>query len=328
VRQRNEVYFDEAGSEYRQPPEVGRVPGPSRRTTVEDYEDSVTDSDSLPVRYPVQESQTHFAHRAPSHASFREPTEFEQRVPSHGSFREPTEFEQRAPSHGSFVQESIHQPSMIQPPSVDPQFGPPPGEHFVAPPGEVYLEEPQTPLGHENRPEYAQEPPVIQAEPRRYRARRGEPPITVGNMRIEVEDDGRHSRSHRGRRSRSRSTGTYSSRTSSGSYTSSSVEEQPIIISADPHTEIEIGNERDGFVPYEQYLASRESRRRARRHHHRRTPEEEVYVIPPGANVIFVDEDGHELHRVGEIDERYSGRRRSSRARTTRQVDGSVLIEM
>jgi len=263
--QRNEVYVQDTGDEYdAQPPEVGRVPGPSRRATVEDYEESLTDSDSIPIRYPVQEPQTHFAHRAPSHSSFRPPTEFEQRAPSHSSFRGPEEFEQRVPSHSSFPQETMPQPSL----------GPPPSAFVAPPPGEVYLEEPPTSMGHDNGPEYVQEPPVIQAEPRRFRARRGEP-ITVGNMRIEVEDDGRHSRSHRGRRSRSRSAGTYSSRVSfryehvqlfrldslrcqsSGSYTSSSVEEQPIIISADPHTEIEVRTVQKRQRPHPNVLTGR-----------------------------------------------------------------------
>ncbi|KAF8591447.1 hypothetical protein K439DRAFT_1611116 [Ramaria rubella] len=266
--------------EYSTPPtEVGRVPmvvPPSRRARViDDYSDSsITGSDSLPVRYPRQGSGTRFVERASPHGSFlQEPGQFVHRVPSQESFH---------------PQESI-------PPPLDQISSAAPS--FVAPPGEVFMEEPRDFQRHENISEYTQEPPVIQGEPRRFRARRGEP-ITVGGVRIEVEDEGGHER-HRGRRSgsRARSIDSYSSG-GSRSYTSaSSFEEQPIIISADPDTEIEIGNERDGFVPYEQYLAEREARRRARRHHHRRTPEEEVYVVPAGANVIFVDEDGRELHR-------------------------------
>lgn len=192
VPQRGEVYVND--TDYgAQPPEIGRVAGPSRRATVEDYQESFTDSDSIPAGYPVQDSQPHFVQRAPSHSSFREPTVYEERVPSHASFHQ--------------------EPMSSQPPSIAPQFVGPPNETFVAPPGDVYMEEPPVPLGHDNRSEYTQEPPVMQAEPRRFRPRRGEP-ITVGNMRIEVDDDGRRGRSHRSRRSRSRSTGTYSSRVS------------------------------------------------------------------------------------------------------------------
>jgi hypothetical protein len=66
---------------------------------------------------------------------------------------------------------------------------------------------------------------------------------------------------------------------------------------------IQIGNEREGFIPYQQYLAQIEASRRSRGHSRHRPrsygsyEDERVYIIPPGANVIFVDEEGRELYR-------------------------------
>ncbi|KAF8517841.1 hypothetical protein JB92DRAFT_2904739, partial [Gautieria morchelliformis] len=227
-RPRDAVYVDEASEEYLAPSDVGRAPmandyrhRPSSRRAreVDRYSDSsITDSNSLPVRYPRQGSETQFLRDPPPQAFDHEPAPYVHRMPSH---------------------ESFHPESVPHPLDQDPSDVPP----FVAPPGEVYMDGPIALQDHdpENVSQYTQDPPVIHGEHRRFRPRRGEP-VTVGGVRIEVDGTGRDGR-HRGRRSRSRSVDSYSSG-SSRSYTSSSSfeEQQPIIISADPHTEIEVHN--------------------------------------------------------------------------------------
>ncbi|THH12392.1 hypothetical protein EW145_g49 [Phellinidium pouzarii] len=63
----------------------------------------------------------------------------------------------------------------------------------------------------------------------------------------------------------------------------------PYMIFVDYGDGLEIGNEVDGFMPYEEYIATA----------HLRTPQDNTYFIIPGSTpVIFHDENGHELYRV------------------------------
>ncbi|KAH8118449.1 hypothetical protein DFH11DRAFT_673355 [Phellopilus nigrolimitatus] len=63
----------------------------------------------------------------------------------------------------------------------------------------------------------------------------------------------------------------------------------PYMIFADFGEGLEIGNEVDGFMPYEEYLSTS----------HLRVPKESMYFIIPGNTpVIFHDEDGRELYRI------------------------------
>ncbi|KIJ56730.1 hypothetical protein M422DRAFT_40320 [Sphaerobolus stellatus SS14] len=250
-----------------------------------------------------------------------------------------------------YTPSSVYQGSMVQeqesypggPPSREPLLHegepiPSPMDHMPMPehfpPAEPSFTEPSPRVyaNSERLPSPLHENPSLHSSPyssrhgasRRIRTRGGERIDVGGGVRLEVDDQGhRGYRSRRGR-SRSRSVDSYDSESSGrDSYTSSSSVEPPVRISADPHMPIEIGNERDGFVPYQDYLAHHEARRRTRKPHrrsnrHRRhdtsEDDEQVYIVPPGANVIFVDEDGREIHRVGDIDERrYPPRRRSSR---------------
>ena len=182
------MYVDGAGEEYMVPTsDVGRVPmadnhrhrPTSRRArVVEGFSDSsITDSDSLPVRFPRQGSETQYVQGVPPQVFDHEPAQYVHRMPSH---------------------ESFHSPEPVPPPLDQGSSSVPP---FVAPPGEVYMgDQPPVPPIHENVSEYTQDPSVIHGVPRRVRARRGEP-ITLGSMRVEVNGDGRH-RSHRSRWSR------------------------------------------------------------------------------------------------------------------------------
>lgn len=64
----------------------------------------------------------------------------------------------------------------------------------------------------------------------------------------------------------------------------------PYMIFVDDGHGLEIGNEADGFMPYEQYLATA---------HLRETPTSDTYYIIPGSTVVeFHDESGHVLWRV------------------------------
>lgn len=204
MEQRNVVYVDGGGDEYMVPPsDVGSAPmaddhrhRPTSRMArpVEGYSDSsITDSDSLPVRFPRQGSETQYVQSVPPQAFDHDSAPYMQRMPSHGSFH--------------------HQEPVPPPLDQDSSAAPP----FVAPPGEVYMEELAAPPIHENVSEYTQDPPLVHGERRRFRARRGEP-ITVGGVRIEVNDDGRRRR-HRSHRSRSRSIDSYSSGVSQISHT-------------------------------------------------------------------------------------------------------------
>jgi hypothetical protein len=184
------VYVDGTGEEYVTPPsDVGhrmaRRPSSRRARVVDGYSDSsITESDGLPERFSRQNSETHFVQGAPPQRS-----SFLYEAAPH-----------RTPSH-----ESFHHPESV-PPLLDQEntSNAPP---YVASPSEVYMEPPAA--SHENISQYTQDPPIIHGEPRRFHARRGQP-ITIGGVRIEVEDDGRNRR-HRSRRSRSRSIDSYSS---------------------------------------------------------------------------------------------------------------------
>lgn len=191
VEQRDVVYVDEAGGEYMAPPtdapsHMARRPSSRRARVINGYSDSsITDSDILPERHPRQSLETLLGQEPPSQASFHhEPTHYMHRLPSQESFRH---------------QESVPPPLDLEPLEPSP---------FTAPPSEAYMEGPTAPQIHETAPQYRETPPISQGTPRRFRARRGEP-ITIGGVRIEVEDDNRHR--HRSRRSRSRSMDSYSS---------------------------------------------------------------------------------------------------------------------
>lgn len=165
---------------------ITRRPSSRRARVIDGYSDSsISDSGGLPVRYPRSNDgrpQRSFHDDSATHTH---------RTPSHESFQ--------------------HLESV--PPSLD-QVNTPGALPYVASPSEVYRESLATPQIHENVSEYMQDPPIIHGASRRFRARRGQP-ITIGGVRIEVEDDGRHGhRGHRSHRSRSRSTDTYSSEVS------------------------------------------------------------------------------------------------------------------
>ena len=180
--QRHVVYVDGAGEEYMVPPsDVGRRRSTSHGArTVEGFSDSsITDPNSLPVRFPGQPLETQYMQGSSSQAFDREPAPYINRMQPQEPFLHP---EPALP---------LDQQSSTAPP-------------FVAPPGEVYMGEPIVPPIQENVSPYTQDPPpLIHGEPRRFRARRGQP-ITIGGVRIEVNDDGRR-RSHRSHRSRTRS---------------------------------------------------------------------------------------------------------------------------
>ncbi|TDL29345.1 hypothetical protein BD410DRAFT_779740 [Rickenella mellea] len=71
---------------------------------------------------------------------------------------------------------------------------------------------------------------------------------------------------------------------------------QPVVLMIDEGVELEIGDEEGGFMPYDQYLAYQEDRRRRRR------PQKKAYYIIPGNRpIIFQDDSGREIHRVGDF---------------------------
>ncbi|EJD01331.1 uncharacterized protein FOMMEDRAFT_21737 [Fomitiporia mediterranea MF3/22] len=63
----------------------------------------------------------------------------------------------------------------------------------------------------------------------------------------------------------------------------------PYMIFVDQGHGLEVGNDEDGFMPYQEYLATA---------HLRRTEEHTYYIIPGSTPVIFNDENGRELYRV------------------------------
>ncbi|KAF8517185.1 hypothetical protein BU17DRAFT_92109 [Hysterangium stoloniferum] len=115
--------------------------------------------------------------------------------------------------------------------------------------------------------------PMVQEGHRRSRVheRRAESIPRGSNIRIQSNRTGGRGY-YRDRRDsmNTLSTGSYTSDDGGGYTTGSSRSDVPIIISADRNAAIEIGNDRDGYIPYQEYLADRNSRRHNRRQHHRR----------------------------------------------------------